>query len=509
VHTDSLVQRTRLLAERLIATPSVSPDPAAESACAGLLREALPGSVEHGLWPVADGRAVVWARLRGTGEAAERRTALVLGHYDTVGVAEYATLQDPDGPAVAFDPARLRARFIERAGTRSLPEPVLRDVLEETREPGTWLFGRGALDMKAALAAGVTALEVLAADPPEGDVWFIATPDEEHESAGMFTCVERLAQIVAGGARFVGALNLDYGDAPALYCGVMGKLLGGVWVAGVPAHASEPVAGVDAAGLAAELAVHLTGNDALAAVLEARPALLRLRDRKEHYDAQTAGEAEIQVNLMFGATAAPAVLAAFERAVEQAVVQANATRSIAARAAGVLTPPFRVSMHRGTELAPVAGGPGVGEDDIDVRERTLRIVRDRAVGSRFAAPAVVAYALPPFYPASMVANGPLAMASRRVCTAAGIPEAGPYPHISDISYLRWSPEASAVAAAIPSFGGAYRLPVDAMTALDMDVINLGPWGHDAHGLYERVRADHAFEVLPGLIERIVREGVRT
>jgi arginine utilization protein RocB len=117
---------------------------------------------------------------------------------------------------------------------------------------------------------------------------------------------------------------------------------------------------------------------------------------------------------------------------------------------------------------------------------------------------VVPFLLPPYYPASLSAQGPLARAARRVCADAGVPEAGPYPHISDMSYLRWSSDAGRMAALIPSLGGAYRLPIEAMQSLDMDVINVGPWGRDAHGLYERLHAGHAFEVLPGLIAGIAQ-----
>jgi arginine utilization protein RocB len=47
------------------------------------------------------------------------------------------------------------------------------------------------------------------------------------------------------------------------------------------------------------------------------------------------------------------------------------------------------------------------------------------------------------------------------------------------------------------------LPIAAARALDLEVINLGPWGRDAHGLYERVHAPHAFGILPGLIAEAV------
>jgi arginine utilization protein RocB len=43
-----------------------------------------------------------------------------------------------------------------------------------------------------------------------------------------------------------------------------------------------------------------------------------------------------------------------------------------------------------------------------------------------------------------------------------------------------------------------------MRALDLDVVNLGPWGRDAHGLFERVRCDWAFGRLPGIVAEVVK-----
>lgn len=494
----------RALATRLIALRSVSPDPVGEALCGEALADALPAAVEQGFWPAADGRPVVWARLRGAHGSGHAPAMILLGHYDTVGVAEFAALNDAHGEAVAFDPHRMRALLVERAARDALPEPVRRDVREELQHPGTWMFGRGALDMKSGLAAGIAALGALAARPPAGDVWFVATPDEECESAGMFAAVQRLAALAAGGQRFLGVLNLDYGDAPALYTGVRGKMLGGVWIAGVPAHASDPAAGVDAAELAAALALRLVHDEALASALESPPALLRLRDRKPHYDVQTAAEAEVHLNLMIGDTPPRVVLDAFQRAVAEAAAHAQATVATreGRRAYDVRTLTWSDLPH----VESAARESLAGED---ARERTLLRVRERVLAAGIAAPAVVSFLLPPFYPASLEAEGPLAAAARRACAAHDIPDRGPYPHISDVSYLRWSDDAAAAAAAIPIFGSAYRLPVEAMRALDLDVVNVGPWGHDAHGLYERVRADFVFDELPAVIERICREALGT
>src|SRR6185369_7813928 len=96
--------RVRALTERLVALPSVSPDPAAERACAAAIRAALPAALEIGEWPTLDGRPVVWGLMRG----ASPRTVVMLTHYDTVGVEEYEALGESRGGSLAFRPGELR-----------------------------------------------------------------------------------------------------------------------------------------------------------------------------------------------------------------------------------------------------------------------------------------------------------------------------------------------------------------------------------------------------------------
>jgi arginine utilization protein RocB len=58
---------------------------------------------------------------------------------------------------------------------------------------------------------------------------------------------------------------------------------------------------------------------------------------------------------------------------------------------------------------------------------------------------------------------------------------------------------------LPALADGYALPIAAAQALDLDVVNLGPWGRDAHTMFERVHVPFAFERLPRLIERLVRD----
>lgn len=100
------------------------------------------------------GRVSVTGRLKGTGGG---KSLMLNGHYDTVGI---------EGMAEPFSAA-------------------VRDGK---------LYGRGAYDMKGAVAAGMTALEALARSPERlrGDVIVAAVADEEYGSIGTTDLVARL-----------------------------------------------------------------------------------------------------------------------------------------------------------------------------------------------------------------------------------------------------------------------------------------------------------------------------
>jgi arginine utilization protein RocB len=83
-----------------------------------------------------------------------------------------------------------------------------------------------------------------------------------------------------------------------------------------------------------------------------------------------------------------------------------------------------------------------------------------------------------------------------------------HPLVTDASYLAWRAEPPDVLGRyMPSYGHEYTLSLEEMRALDLDVVNLGPWGRDPHGLFERVRCDWTFGRLPGLVADTVRRSL--
>ena len=500
--------RTRALAERLIAIPSVSPDAAAEAACAGAIREELPKGIESGEWLTADGRPVVWAHLPGR----TRRTVTILTHYDTVGVGEFSALAHPDRERVAFQPAALRERMLALDSER-LPVEVAADLEEERRAPGTWLFGRGALDMKSGIAAGIVALESLAENRRDldGGVLFLACPDEENQSAGMLRAVPELAAL---GERLelCGALSLDYVESRTAYDGVMGKLLVGLYALGLPTHVGNPFGGADATQLAAAVVDRLTTAESLVEEQAGGvpPVALRMRDIKPRYDVQTALEAEVELNVM---TFDRPLNDTLERLRAEAVgaFEAIAGRmSRLAKRAGHAPPPWgdgfarvmtypellaRAGRAPGDDLLG-EGAPPAGDPRAASWERVRRLAREAGL----VGPALVIVLLPPYYPPSAPRPGGLGERIRWRLERAGVRLESFYRYITDASYLAWRADSSAeLEALLPALGREYRLPIAESRGLNLDVVTLGPWGRDAHGLFERVHAGFAFETLPGLV----------
>lgn len=136
----------------LVRTPSINPDLCAgacdESAIGALLAERLRAlGCEVTVVEPLPGRPSVVGRLRGRGGG---RPLLLYAHYDTVGV-------------------------------EGMTDPYSAEIRDGR------LYGRGAYDMKAGLAACLGAVEALRRDaaPLAGDVYVAGVADEETASRGM------------------------------------------------------------------------------------------------------------------------------------------------------------------------------------------------------------------------------------------------------------------------------------------------------------------------------------
>lgn len=141
------------LLEKLVSIPSFASAPGTESVVASTIAGWF---ASHGIesWTETDrnGRMNVLAVLRGTGGG---RSLLLTGHTDTV------------------PPYDMQHPFV-------------------MERKGSWLYGRGTVDMKGALAAMMMAMAEIQRSGVRlaGDLWFVGVADEEEASAGTVSLLE-------------------------------------------------------------------------------------------------------------------------------------------------------------------------------------------------------------------------------------------------------------------------------------------------------------------------------
>ncbi len=537
----------------LVSIKSTSPGAGETQVAQAVLRLLSAGGLEDaytdiGLDALEDdpfGRHNAYAFVRGQ----RPQTVILLGHIDTVGTEDYGRLEP-----FALDPEALDAR---RADLIAMT-PGLADDLSDPDTGQDWMLGRGVNDMKSGVAVNIAITRHLAGLARDGQLplslVLLATCDEENESAGVLQAVRFLLRLKQRyGLDYLGVINTDYttslfpGDPHRYaYTGTIGKLLPSFLVIGGEAHVGEPFHGLDANLLAAELIADLSMNDALCDVLgEQRtppPVTLHATDLKTSYDVQLPFAAYFYLNVLTLTTTpgellerlrqrAEAVLARVLARVDEAERRWSGGLSSQQRAGAVLTYAevlaLAVSRH-GEQAVQVALAEEwerslTGPDGRmrDARERSLRQVQRLWRLSEQPGPLVILYFSPPYYPHLTARAGIFQDAVEAV--AGAHPEQhlrveACYPFLSDMSYLRLdsSVDLSALTAnmplwqepATPPRPGAYRLPLDAIQALDVPFVNIGPYGRGVHQRGERVLMSYSFETLPRLICEIIDELAR-
>lgn len=532
--TSPLATRAAAWALELVSVPSVNGTPQ-EAAFARWLRDRLAGAeafarvpLEAWLVPVAGDRlrrSSVAALLRGEGP----RTVVLTGHFDTVRFDDYGDLAPLATRPHDLAPA-LRDRLAQAAGSAA-ERRALADL-----ESGEFLPGRGLLDMKSGLAAGLAVMEAWALAGRPGNLLFLAVPDEEASSAGARSAAQALPGIAAErGLSLEAAINLDslvdegegaFGRQVVL--GTVGKLLPSAFVVGRAAHASSSLHGLNAGAIAGAIAAAMEWAPTLAERTHGEPAapptLLGLKDNRTAYDVTTPDQVWAYWNVMTHRRSPAAVLAAFAAIAREAV--ATLRRSLAERA-GVAVPDVPILGFSDLSREAFARDPAaaerfaalaraLAEEGLDLPEQCRRLTAQMWAASRRSGPAVVlGFASIPYLPTELqgAAGERLEAACRRAAATVGERHGTPigiaryFPGISDMSFLGQADEAAipTVAAETPAWGHGIPWPAAGAIA-GIPIVNAGPWGRDYHTPLERLHQAYAFETLPELLLAIC-EGV--
>ena len=408
-------------------------------------------------------------------------------------------------------------------------------------EGGDFLPGRGLLDMKSGLAAGIVALERFAdLDESPGNVLFVATPDEENRSRGMISLRNTLPDIAEKYALdIVGGINLDStsdegdgADGRALYLGSVGKYSPFAFVVGRPTHAGYAYHGVSAHLIAAEIMRAIEFNDQLTdeafGERSPPPVCLEARDVRHGYEVTTPAHVWLSFNWLTHSRSSTEMLAGFRSIVAAAIETAlGSQRSNARRYFGALgkeRPAFQdgqvLTYGKLRDLVRQRGGEqALGR--IAAKEASLAGENDQLAVSRelvalavseagLEGPAVIIGFSSLHYP--MVHINQAGDAGRdfhdRLKTAIATIEARHattiatkqfFAGISDMSFFGRRPDLASTSVLIDNTPAAMLSDHPPSSLLTYPVVNIGPWGRDYHQKWERVHAPYTFGILPDLI----------
>jgi len=536
-NSDFLAERTEHWTRTLTPIASVTGTDD-EASFAGKLLELLKGSPAFAddpdrLWTVAVPggafpRACVCGLVRGNG----RRTVILTGHFDIVETSGYGPLEPLALTPDALGPALIAA--IEKEPFDQHSAKALDDLRSRK-----FIAARGLLDMKAGLAAGLAVAEAFAARPErDGNLLFVAVPDEEGNSAGARRMAEVLADIAGErGLEIEAAINLDAtgddGDGTIgrmVALGSVGKLLPSALVVGKAMHVADNFRGFGAAALAGALAAEVewlpelterTGEE-----LGAGPTLLGMKDTKTVYDVTMPASVWMYWNVALHRNGPQHVLAAMKAAAGRAAAAHLAGLRERAATLGTGTSFGETEVISYAELLEAVTGAdkdkadqmgwfaeGLAGSGLDLPEQCRRLTERLWAMSGRSGPAIVlGFASTPYLPATLGEDAGAQQLKRAVEQA--IVSVGTrfetsfrtiryFPGISDVSYFGQADASTIpdIAANTPAWravlGGSERLAV-----AGIPTVNAGPWGRDYHTRLERMHVDYGFRVLPALVAEI-------
>ena len=499
---NDMAGRAQEIALTITTWPSVTGS-ADEAVFAGKLADFLNGFNFDRVWIEAipgdpAKRSNVFALKRGKSPS----TIVLTGHFDVVPIEDYGALKP-----LAFKAEKLLPELVARL-KRSGENPLALADLES----GDFLPGRGLLDMKAGLAAGLAAMESYRGD---GTLLFIGVSDEEDRSAGARVAVPHISRIAAEQRLDIELIiNLDaisdQGDGASgrvVALGSAGKLLLTAFVVGKEAHACYPRDGANAAYLASELVIEFELASELAErsgdEIAAPPTALAAKDLKQGYNVTTPAQAWVYWNTLQHRRPAREVfdigLMLARRAMARAAKRVKREIPVMDYAELAERVPKAAREAKATELAALA--------HLDLPERAKLMTAHMWEKSGLSGPAVIMGFGSIPYPAVTLADSALAGTIMQAAKLHGLSSVRYFPGISDMSFLgEASGDLAAAAGNTPVWGTSFIMPEPA----GYPCINIGPWGRDYHHWLERLHAPYAFDTLPrallAVIEAVLRRG---
>ena len=465
-----------------------------------------------------------------------KKTVILLGHFDTVGIADYGALKEFAGQPYLL---------MEKLRSLELPAEVKADL-----ESGDYLFGRGLFDMKIGDAVIMAIMEDISKNIKEfeGNIIYLAVGDEEGNSGGMLSAVSELVRLKKEEAYdYLALIDTDYmtseyeGDENKyVYVGTVGKLMPTFYIVGKETHVGESFKGLDPNRLAAELTRKINLNPEFCEVADGEvtlpPITLKQRDLKPEYSVQTAKCAYLFFNYATHTSTPDQVLAkmktaareCFDNVLKELNERYEVFCKLAKRPYKPL--PFESRVLSYEELYKLVKEKLGEELDKRIESLSAQLLEDKSTDQRDKAmkvvelvhnlwsdknPVIITYINPPYYPHIFIEgkNEKEKNLLKAVDEAVNDTKSDYkllykkfFPYISDLSYASApkNPEViAAFKANMPGFGKLYELPLEDMQELDVPVLDIGAFGKGAHKFTERIEKRYSFEVAPELVYKTI------
>jgi arginine utilization protein RocB len=481
----------------------------------------------------------VLAFVKGT-KSSSNRTVILMGHMDTVGIDDYNQWK-----SIACDPDALIQAF-KQSDTLS---PSVKKHLDSEE----WLFGRGMLDMKSGVAGHLYLLRYFSEHPEEleGNLVVLVECDEEDSSNGILSALKTLkAWKELHHFDYIAAINSDFvspryegDDNRYIYMGTVGKLLPSFFIAGAESHVGSCFEGLDPNFIAAELNRQINYNPALCdqslGETPAPPVSLRLMDLKPSYTVQTALSTYVYFNFFTHSWSPERVLDILQKEAHTAFDSAlTLYRDRYEQFCRMTGEPFQeiqwkpriytfnemhqllVREHGETYASHMRGFYDhlLEDRSLDIRMFSVRMVEQAWKWMRDHSPAIILFYSSLYSPRIEVSGKNEREKALMNAVHAAIQHVkGHYPHpivtrqffpyISDMSFVALSDNEQEINAVInnsPAWGKKHYVDFQDIRDINVPVINIGPYGMDAHKKYERMEASYSLEIVPNLIYQAVK-----
>lgn len=454
-----------------------------------------------------------------------KQTIVLISHFDTVHTEEFGHLGD-----LAFQPRALTEKFKEMLN--DIPSHAHADILSDQ-----YLFGRGVMDMKMGLVLHMHLLEIASRENWPINLLLLTVPDEEVGSAGMRAAVKGLVMLRE---QYLLNYSLFLNSEPSftqrpqdenyyIYSGTIGKIMPSALFYGRETHAGEPLNGINAHYMASFFTRRMEYipdfTEEQFGEKTPLPVCLKTYDLKKDYSTQTSNHAAALYNVFVMKSNAADIMKIFKQtAVESMAACQEQYEDICFREN--VKPVGEIKTIEYSELLKYATkklGADTVENikhevishrNLDEREMSIYICDELMAHCQELAPAVVLFFAPPYYPAINSSDNPLTQA--KIAEAMNLfkqkfnisPKQIHYFNgISDLSYVNYDQDDIGwkdFNHNLPVWEGVYSIPFEEMQQLQAPVLNIGPFGKDAHKLTERLHKASAFEQTPYVLREIIK-----